>query len=283
MIKKQEFWTNFILYGRFGSGKTTCGCSAPKPIALIDADNKARGQSSIRKLVECGDVDIFPLSYPLIAGNDLDYVCEPKKSDASEPKKNYSIPEGYKAFVNLLARVLNEESKEYATVLVDSGSRIVQHLMQLIIAINSKTQMTENLWGVFYTEISNRLMKLMTVPICFIWTFHEKVIIDEVTKQQTVTASIPGQMGADIGSFFNEVYNTRVDVIGNVHKYYLVTKTNAKHANRTSGNLDLNEKPDLSIILKKLDGTYVLPAIPVKSAIKHIIVPGTTIIAPKKI
>lgn len=275
MIKKQDFWTNFILYGRYGTGKTTCGCTAPKPIALIDADNKARGQASIRNLVVSGDVDIFPLNYPLMAGNDLDYVCEPKVVNA--------VPEGYKAFVNLLQRILNKEQKEYATIFVDSGSRVIQHLIQLIITINGKTQMTENLWGVFYTEVANRLMKLMTAPLCFIWSFHERVIIDEATKQQTVVASIPGQMGADIGSFFNEVYNTRVDVIGNIHEYYLVTKSNAKHANRTGGDLKLNEKPDLSTILKKLDGTYVLPPGLIKPTVKHIVVPGTKIIAPRKI
>lgn len=251
MIKKMDFWTSFVLYGKYGVGKTTTCCTAPKPIALIDADNKARNQVNIQELIKSGDVDLFPIDHPLIAGNDLDYIFKPDEVN--------KIPEGYRCFVKTVNRIVKEEKKEYATIIVDSGSMIVQHLVQAITATNNKTQMTPQLWLVFHTEMSNRLTRLSSVPVNFVWTFHERLIEDETTKKQQVVASIPGQMGDDIGRFFNEVYNVRVDEINGKHYYYLVTRSNGKYNNRTSGNLELNEYPNLQTIIDKLTGRYVEP------------------------
>lgn len=269
MIKKQSFWTNFILYGKFGCGKTTCSCTAPKPIALLDCDNKAHNQTNIKSLVQSSEVDIYSFNYALVAGDELDYVMKP-----DTPNK---VPDGYKSFVNLINKIVKEEPKEYASIVIDSGSRIVQHLIQLITAVNGKTQMNQNLWNVFATEMSNRLTRLMSIPVNFIWTFHERVNIDEVTKQQTVCCSIPGQTGDDIGSYFNEVYNCKVDEIAGKHYYYLVTRSNAKYNNRTSGYLDLKEEPNLTKIISKLEGTFVpTPKPEIKNGVKSNVVTASS-------
>ena len=252
-----DYYTSFVLYGRYGSGKTTGACTAPFPIAVIDADMKARNQSNIQALVKSGDVDIFPLNYPLVAGNDEDFLFRP---DSTNP-----VPDGYRECLRLINRIVKQEPKEYATIVFDSGSRIIQHLIQATVAANGKTQMTQQLWGVFYTELANRFTRLSTIPVNFIWIFHERTVIDEITKQQQVIVSIPGQMGEDIGTFFNEVYNSKVDEIGGKHYYYYVTKSNAKHNNRTSGTLDLNEQPNISQIISKLNGTYIALPQPVNN------------------
>jgi hypothetical protein len=261
MIKKLNFHTNFILYGKYGCGKTTCACSAPKPIALIDADNKANNQVNIKPLVESGDVDIFPLNYPLIGGGDLDYILKPDTAN--------EIPEGYKAFVNLVNRIIKVETKEYATIVIDSGSRVIQHLIQLTTAVNNKAQMTPALWGIFYSELANRFTRILSIPINFIWIFHENVYIDETTKHQIISPSIPGQMGQDVGSYFNEVYSTKVEAIGDKYYYYLITKSCMKYNNRTSGNLELKEEPDIARIISKLDGTYIAPPIQPKPLVNN--------------
>lgn len=252
MIASLEYYSNYLMYGNPGTGKTTFGCGATKPIALIDIDNKAKTQRNIKHLIDAGDVDVYPISTALLGGGDLDYILNPNATPVVKP-------EGYEVIINVIHKIVHTAQKEYATIFLDSGTRLIQHLVQLIPPVNGKTQMTQNLWGVFHTEMVNRLSRILAIPINFVISFHERYTQDEITKELKVHPSVPGQMGLEIASFFNEVYHTRVDNMGGELCYYCVTGTDGKHVARTSGPLKYKEKQNLDLIIRKLNGTYIEP------------------------
>lgn len=241
----------FLFYGNSGTGKTTFACSAASAdnlTALVDIDNKSSHQMNIRPLVEKGYVDLFPINESIFVGEDLDFVLNPK----AIAKK----PVGYEAIVHKINDIVKKEPKKYSTIVLDSGTRLVHHLISLIPPVNGKIQMDQNLWKVFSQEMCNRITRLMTVPVNWIWIFHERVIVDEVLKTKTINPSIPGQMGTAITTFFNEVYNTRVVPKGTEIVYACLTHADSIYDARTSGNLKNLERQDLPAIYNKLNGVY---------------------------
>lgn len=250
MIKELDFRTNILLYARAGAGKTTMACGAPKPIALVDIDNKAQQQLNIKPLIESGVVDVFSIKSALMGGGDLDYILKPETASP--------MPQGYQDIVKLIAHIVGPKvKKEYATLLVDSGTRFVQHLINLTTSINKKTQMTQNLWGVFGTEMANRLYRILGIPINVIMTFHERLDKDEASGELQVHPSIPGQTGTNIASYFNEVYHLRADEVAGEARYLALTGINNRYVARTSGPLKRLELQNMETIFQKLSGNPV--------------------------
>lgn len=244
MIEAMDQWTNFILYGPPGSGKTTMACKAPYPIALIDIDNKARCQVNIQKKIREGQVVVFPINDLIFSGDDLDFVLKEGKNSVQ--------PNGYRSIVETFSRIVKKEKVKFRTIVFDSGTRMVQHLMQLIQAANNRNQMDQQLWGVFLQEMVNRLNRTLMVPVNIVFIFHERYTEDAGSGRLHIHPSVPGQMGSEIAGYFNEVYHLRTEIIQSKRVYKCLTAGDNKYVARTSGKLADNEPSHLSKIVVKL-------------------------------
>lgn len=252
MIEKMDKWTNFILYGPPGSGKTTMACKAPTPIALIDIDNKARCQVNIQKKIKEGKVVVFPISDLMFPGDDLDFVLNEKKSA--------ELPTGYTSVVKMYSQIVKKEPIKFRTVIFDSGTRMVQHLIQLIMAVNKRNQMDQQLWGIFLQQMVNQLNRTLLVPVNVVFIFHERYTEDASSGRLHIHPSVPGQMGSEIAGHFNEVYHLRTEIVQSKRVYTCLTAGDNKYVARTSGKLSDNEPSHLSKIIGKLFPEDDVPA-----------------------
>lgn len=260
---------NFLLIGRPGSGKTTAACTAPPPIGLIDLDAKADQMANIHPMVLDGRIEIIKVRAKLV-DDTLQYrALYPEKGPKEQPK-------GYVEAVTILNDIIDENEKyqKYNTIVLDSLTRLTEHLKRLLIhhRTNNKfgkwkgEKATEDMnWPSWGSYLSN--MEELFTGITgyledkhFVCCVHEKEMIkkDPITETEYSEGFKPlidGQMRDKLAGYFNEVYymdvfESRKDKI----KEYRFRTSGAKYDSRTSLKLNEFESADLGRIIKMAGG-----------------------------
>ena len=249
-----KFGTSALIVGEWGAGKTTCACTAPGPIVVLDMDNKVRKMINIRERVNKGEIICLPIEEQLSSMGLARMATEENKHGAE--KVTQARPKGYLKFVEYVEQLektqcILPDGRKIGTVVMDSYTTVTEHLKRLILACNSKTNMTQPLYGTLlsnYEEINNTLLRLTRFGVNVIFICHESFEKDELSGVVSIRPLLEGQMKFKIGKDFEEVYFMIKTVTKQGATYKMLTVGDGLRQGRTSRTLPLEVEPKLSKI-----------------------------------
>jgi len=247
-------YRSYLLIGAPRSGKTTAACTCEHPTLIIDVDCKASKMENIRHFVESGDVTIHPVRIPLVADSPRDRALHPDAGMKSQP-------EGYLYVIDLLNRILDDdpEFNKYNTVVLDSLTRLTEHLKRLLIYLRGqgkfgkfKTKdgrdaagdMNWPSWGSYLSNLEELFTASVQMNKNFICTAHEKLETehDDFTDTTIVLGYWPmidGQMTKKLAGYFDETYFMERKISKVKGNEYLFRTIGSKYC--AGSSLQLNE------------------------------------------
>lgn len=205
---------NYILIGNPGAGKTTAACTCEHPTMIIDVDCKAHKMENIQPLIKSGQVVVYPVRIPLVVDSFRDRVLHP---DGKLKKQ----PEGYLYVVDLLNRILDgdEEFKDFKTIVLDSLSRLVEHMKRLLIYLRGQGKfgkasggdMNWPSWGSYLSNLEELFTEVIQMDKNFICITHEKIEKqhDDLTDTDIILGYWPAVDGAfmkKMAGYFDECF-----------------------------------------------------------------------------
>jgi hypothetical protein len=246
---------NYLLIGPPGWGKTTAACTSAKlPIFLIDVDGKARQMENLKSRIESGDIVIYDMKNPLIEGR-----LSARALNPDQPIKNQ--PKGYVEVIDLLNDIIDgvEEYQKYGTIIVDSLTRLCEHMTRLLIyhrgrgkfgkvdvgTTAKEVDLNWPSWGSYKSnleELFDAVTKFMPEDVNFICTVHQKEMTEtqyrgtaaEVTVVTGYRPMIDGQMREKLTGYFNEAYYLERKDSKMTGRTYSFRTAGAKYDARTS-------------------------------------------------
>ena len=236
----------YLLIGVPGIGKTTAACTCKHPTLIIDVDCKANKMENIQHLIESGDVTIHPIKIPLVTDSFSERALHP---DGKIKKQ----PEGYIYVVDLLNRILegDEEFAKYNTIVLDSLTRLVEHMKRLLIYLRgqgkfgkkSDGDMNWPSWGSYLSNLEELFTEVVQMDKNFICTAHEKLEVehDDFTETDTILGRWPmvdGQFMKKMSGYFDECYFMSMSITKVKGSVFQFRTRGSKFCARTSLNLD---------------------------------------------
>ena len=248
----------YMLVGSPGAGKTTAACTCEHPTLIIDVDTKANKMENIKHLVESGDVTIYPVKIPLVTDSFRDRALHP---DGKIKKQ----PEGYLYVVDLLNRILQneEEFKKYNTIVLDSLTRLVEHMKRLLIYLRgqgkfgkrSDGDMNWPSWGSYLSNLEELFTEVVQMDKNFICVAHEKLEKehDAMTETSIILGHWPAVDGAfmkKMAGYFDECFFMERKISKVKGNEYLFRTFGTKYCARTSLSLPEFVPADIKGLLK---------------------------------
>jgi len=245
-----------ILCGDWGSGKTTMASTAPKPILILDVDNKASKMANLQPLIEKGEVIVWPITETLSTSGLARLAGT--KFDEGRDKFITQRPKGYQQlsdYIDILVKdgcVIEHKGKKVKieTVVLDSYTTTNEHIRYLILAANGSMAMSMPLWGVLLRNFETLNSTMLSLPANIIFICHERMDKDELSGRIEVKPLIEGQMANKIGKDFEEVYFMKRTIVGKEVKFMCYPWGDNMRQGRTSRSLPTEVEPDFSKIYK---------------------------------
>lgn len=225
-----------LLIGPPGSGKTTMAAltAVRRPVHFLDIDRKIASMENVKPLIESNDVTFWELDEPLIEGG-----LKERARELGSSRKPAKSPLGWPKFSQQCEALDREaEAKRAGTWVVDSMTRLGEHLMRYILFSDEKgiSTMSPRDWGAWLSIWQETVTILVDAAKQqdkdIIFTVHERV--SEIPGPNTkirysyegnqkqreyigmldvkIAASLGGQVGIQIGSYFEEVYGLSVEL-----------------------------------------------------------------------
>lgn len=210
-----------LLQGPPKSGKTVLACQFPSPY-IIDLDVNLGGplrHMRERKLA-------LPIGYDVL----------------DKDEKGADVPLSQR-FLRL-DRLLKEAQANPAigTIVLDSATNLVDVLIAEVLRQQSKTTMTKQEWGFFFTLSKNFFSTLAQFRKHIVIPAHEKVNKDSSGAiVLPYDVAWPGQFGTIIGAFMTDVWRCEVQEVpkGITSDYKFVVRTMPNYAYKLGNGLGL--------------------------------------------
>ena len=241
--------SSFILWGPPGSGKTTMACTMCKlgySVLLIDLDKKAEQMYNLKAYIEESKLTIITPKSDLVAGDLKIRVLQPKRAPIAQPK-------GYLEFIDTINAIQKGEYAKYDVLVVDSTTRLLEHLKRLILHVQGRGSMEIQDWGILLSNLEELFSTVFSLNFeHIILIAHDQTERDELLGTIEMKPLLDGQMKHKAGSYVEEMYFTQVETTKQGAQYTILTKPLGRIKQcRTSRNLNAVEPADFSIILKE--------------------------------
>lgn len=221
-----------LWYGPPGSGKTSAAClHAPKPVLLLDLEGKANKMEILQPLIKSGDVIVQSLNFPLT--QERIRIRMLAASDGGKAEKVgvlQQMPQGYNKIVSALNAILENAPgvPKHATLVIDSATRILEHLKRLICYTNKRPTLVEQDWGILLSNLEEFIGALLPVEQNVILVAHQRFERDDVTGAVVATEPlIDGQMRGKISAYFDETWHFEPMNLGDSNKNRYLVRTSS--------------------------------------------------------
>jgi hypothetical protein len=185
-----------LIYGPPGAGKTTSLYTLPRPLLILDLDNKAektRPAYGMSKEAFFKDVHVWKMKErlferPLIQGVLTGISKGPQ-------------PKGYKEIADMI-NLLADNNQNYASIALDSMTPLADHMIALLMNLQKVDQMRIQDWGFFLAMMRECIYVFNSINANTVICAHEEV--DDDTKR--IVPLIPGSMKFRILAYYSEAY-----------------------------------------------------------------------------
>lgn len=232
-------WSNILLYGDFGTGKTQTIGTAPRPIFIDSFDPGGTKTAALQPLIESGDIIV----------------------DSRWERDSWKIPEAFRAWEREMEQRKRDGFFEFfGTYALDSITKWAQALMYEILKRGTKGSSRAGQKPELQDYLIQQLTsvdwmgQLMELPCHTIVTGHIGFVEDKVTGKLETGLMLEGKLSEKVPLVFDEKYVTRATQSSSGVAYKLQTRNDGyyKAETRMGGmKFETFEEPDLRALLKK--------------------------------
>jgi energy-coupling factor transporter ATP-binding protein EcfA2 len=254
MLRQKEVpkMSSIVLYGPPGSGKTTMAatmCKLGYTVHAIDVDNKMRKMMNIKPLIDAGKIIVYPIEDHLVEDTLRARILHPEMKPLKQPQ-------GYLHIVDQITKFQTTpppDALEKGVILVDSMSRVEEHLKRLICHIQGKNKFEFTEWGILKSNYEELFDTVYSLPFKHqIMIFHSQVEEDQITGSKQFKPLLDGQTKDKVGKDIEEMYFMSIGGTKDAPIYQVTTKPVGRvQQARTSRNLKTTEPADFSVIFKE--------------------------------
>jgi hypothetical protein len=253
-----EGYSAYLFYGPPGSGKSTAAIEALRNLpddtrALVfDMDRKLQSLTNLDPAL-VARTDIWQPTATLSGTASINVARVERKDEKGKaiPGTQGFIPpdpRGYLELVDAVNATIANPNPAHGLYILDTMSTTVEHLQRLICHHHQVSSFSQQLWGVFATNIEEFRAGFLSLPGKRIMICHAYTREDELTKEVRTIPSIPGQSGEKLPKDFNEVYY--FEGRNSAGKYRVLTTASRRYVARTTRGFGVEE--DLDKVVKRV-------------------------------
>lgn len=214
-MKLSEFsagpeYVKLLLLGSSGAGKTVNTMTFPKPIHVMDFDNKISSavkfysaQADVLEKVEVSQLGKTPIK------GDVKLARDPRMTQFNkELQKIYDLQNAGKPlpFKTLVIDTI--------TTLTDSILEDYRYVSQLAIKRPNVDQNSQSDYGLLINHFKQYMTGILALDCNVVFIGHTQLMKDETTGSFTNEILMPGSLGAKLGIYFEEVYFAKINSSG---------------------------------------------------------------------
>ena len=236
--KAQRDYANILVYGDFGTGKTSLAATAPTPVLIDSFDPGGTKTAVLQKKIASGDIIV----------------------DSRWERDSWKNPTQYAGWeAEFEEREQSGFFDAIGTYFIDSLTRLADSMMWEILrrGTNGKTRVgkfpeLQDYRAQQFTTV-DILGRLMNLPCHVVVTGHIGLLKDEVTGALEAGLLLAGKLSTMVPLVFDERYVAMTRTSPNGTSHVLLTRNNGRYKAETRrGGLVFSEyeQPDLRRLLK---------------------------------
>ena len=238
--ESQDHYVNFLIYGHFGTGKTTLATTCPTPVFIDCFDPGGTKTKALQPMISSGDIIV----------------------ESRWQTDSWKDPWAYNEWEKEMAAREREGLFEHiGTYFIDSITRWADSMMWEILrrgtpGKGSRKGKNPELqdYGVQQLTAVDWMGRFMSYPCHTVVTGHIGLVRDEVTGSLESGLLLAGKLSEKIPNVFDEKYISWAKESSAGTEYRLQTRNDGKYKAETrmgGSDFQLYEPPDLRALLKK--------------------------------